>query len=296
MRYCQKTPSERPQRSGYAKPTLVLLFAFGVVSTWSTFGAEPTVKPNPTVDASDADRQAKEHAFDRQLARMTAESASDRKTLSPFMLEPMVVSKFEWKIMQAKLDLLTGSVDDDFRLIGDGIVSNPGIDPEAFLEAFAAPDGSLSGGFLFWKLKAPSFISKDDSIGISLGALHTLGVIVTHVPDAHVNLHCIVITVGSPSGDDVKRYVTFDSDDRGNILPPRISATPPRASRERRNEIEKLFQARDQAGLECLECLKDKARTCEEYQKKFRELDSQIPGTRAVTLRWLELAESAKHR
>lgn len=61
-----------------------------------------------------------------------------------------------------------------------------------------------------------------------------------NMPDLHMSVHCIVVKYSS-DGVSKKRYITFDTDQSGNLQGPNIHVTYPEPVIERRQALRKLY-------------------------------------------------------
>lgn len=255
------------------KLTLTGVFAsFGVLFIFVPSLAEP---PTPSATPmSDAEFEKAQ----RDMNRLAGELLSVRTdTSAPSLDDRITISKRQWQIMQAKLNLLT--------LPSDGLRlqfnpwGNPGIDPNAALAG--------NYGFWFW-----NFTRNDtDKTTLVVDTLWALNAITNALPEMHVNAHCFVVAMLGRDGNLARRYVTFDSNEFGDLMPPHISTSPPRMSATRRQEIASMFKARASLRKQvdaCIESMSqitdrdefiDRNEKCEELKEQYQLVDGQIPGT-----------------
>ena len=192
----------------------------------------PTSDAQPSSDIlkMTADAAALREAFDRLRENPVL---SPTRAMDPTILEPFAVSRWDWAVMQAKVDLLTTT----FSLGTSckpawNMAWDPGLD-DVVLEDSA-------GGYLYWP-----FLCKEGTDDATIGwlALHVFGVLKLRIMHAHISTHCLVVDIGAKKGTE-RRYVVIDNDDNGNLLPPYISITHPRPSVARRDQLERMFRDR----------------------------------------------------
>jgi len=249
-------------------PTVVfILMCIAPITNAQDFVARPDSGPTASVDKDQRAFQETQ-AEAAAVGRWITEVASLRQAIDPSMFQPTPITKLRWQVMQAKLDLLT-LPDGDLRLSWDPM-GNPGDDADSI--------SAHVGGFFYWQFEAPSFVMNEDR-SITAGALYVLWIISSNMPDTHVNVHCIVLSDSSSGANPTKRYVTFDADAAGRLLAPDVSITPPRVSLHRREEIARLFEERAKARSQWKDCSATPGQACDEPERRFKELDSRVPGT-----------------
>lgn len=259
-----------------------VLTSFGVLSILAPALAQP-----PTPSATRPTDEEFEKA-QRDMSRLAGELLSVRTDVSDPSLDDLItISKRQWQIMQAKVNLLmlpSDSLQLEFNPIG-----NPGIDP------LAAKAGTY--GFWFW-----SFTRTDpDEDKLVVDALWALVAVTNALTDVHVNAHCFAVTVPGRDGKLTRRYVTFDSNEFGDLMPPHISTSPPRMSTTRRQEIVSIFAARTSLRRQVNDCTESMSQItdrdelierngkCGELQGEYRFVDRMIPGTGGL---WQLLGEA----
>ena len=248
-----------------------------VISTWAASDGPlmGQVQPAPITSTGNEPTPAL-----AALSHGLAESSSTDSTIGPELREQVGTSRFLLAVIKAKTDLLAYFRDSSEMRLAWYPLGNPGTDSDAVAQG--------SDGYLFWHFDAPVV---DDQF-VSVSALQALAVIVGHFREAHVNLHCIVLSHATLSGDTSKRYVTFDSDPNGILLQPHVSVSPPRPSLARRREIEGIFREREALREQrdnppSIDPADEKAvrswhTARKSLEAKLERADAQIPGVRGL--------------
>jgi hypothetical protein len=180
-----------------------------------------------------AEKDPEELARSQEYVKQQNRQMVEALQLDPMRLvaqnpnEVVPVSAYEWNVLRAQVALLTfPRYLDICRYAMDTFQFSPLVHP-----------GEDRSGYFFWDFWCEPNVDDETIAMIASVALFRVKI----MNESHPNAHCFVFHV-TRNNEEGARYATFDTNERGELLPVLISNSPPRPTTERRNAVARAFE------------------------------------------------------